>query len=101
MRVFFHAFSSPLPVLTEMFTTDREHPDFPAKENPAKKTMCLSVPFLKNMTESSPKPRGATIEEFQAQVIVNTQKGILLVSAFFRKKEKMTRIQKIPTCAVR
>jgi hypothetical protein len=42
MRVFFHAFSSPLPVLTEMFTTDREHPDFPAKENPAKKTMCLS-----------------------------------------------------------
>ncbi len=40
-------------------------------------------------------------EEFQAQVIVNTQKGILLVSGFFGQKEKMTRIQKIPTCAVR
>jgi len=53
------------------------------------------------MTEYSPKPRGATIEEFQAQVIVNTQKGILLVNAFFGKKEKMIRIQKIPTCAVR
>jgi len=37
MRVFFHAFSSPLPILTEMFTTEREHPGFPAKENPAKK----------------------------------------------------------------
>lgn len=47
------------------------------------------------MTESSPKPRDATVEEFQAQVIVNTQRGILLISAFFGKKEKMTRIQKI------
>jgi hypothetical protein len=57
--------------------------------------MLLSVPFPKNMTESSPKPRDATVEEFQAQVIVNTQRGILLISAFFGKKEKMTRIQKI------
>jgi hypothetical protein len=57
--------------------------------------MLLSVPFPKNMTESSSKPRDATVEEFQAQVIVNTQRGILLISAFFGKKEKMTRIQKI------